>query len=106
MPHKSCDCDICLLARRLTAEKPNMTRETLAIVNILWARMEAAETELAWLKMKQSEGEAEDKDYDPEFGDERVCQCGHKYHRHFDSYEDMAPVGCKYCACDEFVEIK
>lgn len=42
--------------------------------------------------------------YNPNFGDERECQCGHQYHRHFDSYEDMAPVGCKYCECYEFVE--
>lgn len=28
--------------------------------------------------------------------------CGHPYHRHFDSYENMAPVGCKYCNCSTF----
>jgi adenine-specific DNA methylase len=42
--------------------------------------------------------------YNPKFGDERVCICGHKYYRHFDSYENMSPVGCKYCGCNEFVE--
>lgn len=42
--------------------------------------------------------------YNPNFGDERECQCGHQYHRHFDSYEDMKPEGCKYCGCCEFVE--
>ena len=42
--------------------------------------------------------------YDPEFGDDRVCVCGHPYHRHFDSYEDMEPVGCKYCDCETFKE--
>lgn len=35
--------------------------------------------------------------YDREFGDELECVCGHTYYRHFDSYEDMYPVGCKYC---------
>jgi len=40
--------------------------------------------------------------YDPDFGDHKVCGCGHEYHRHFDSYEDMNPVGCKYCDCDIF----
>jgi hypothetical protein len=35
--------------------------------------------------------------YDPAFGDDRLCECGHSYYRHFDTYEDMAPVGCKYC---------
>lgn len=42
--------------------------------------------------------------YNPEYGDNRECECGHPYHRHFDSYEDMSPVGCKYCGCYEFVE--
>ncbi len=37
--------------------------------------------------------------YNPAFGDDKVCQCGHEYHRHFDSYENMRNVGCKYCGC-------
>jgi hypothetical protein len=41
-------------------------------------------------------------EYDPTFGDEHVCTCGHTYYRHFDTYEDMRPVGCKYCSCYEF----
>lgn len=44
--------------------------------------------------------------YNPEYGDNRICCCGHKYYRHFDTYEDMAAVGCKYCPCDTFEEIK
>jgi len=35
--------------------------------------------------------------YDPNFGDEVECECGHPYYRHFDTYEEMSPVGCKYC---------
>jgi len=35
--------------------------------------------------------------YDPDYGDNRLCTCGHTYYRHFDSFEKMAPVGCKYC---------
>jgi hypothetical protein len=42
--------------------------------------------------------------YDPSFGDDRLCRCGHKYYRHFDTYEEMAPVGCKYCPCRTFEE--
>lgn len=42
--------------------------------------------------------------YDPDFGDNRICECGHPYHRHFDSYENWAPVGCKYCGCYAFKE--
>jgi hypothetical protein len=36
-------------------------------------------------------------EYDKTFGDDRECACGHPYYRHFDGYEDNAPVGCKYC---------
>jgi hypothetical protein len=44
--------------------------------------------------------------YNPLFGDEKECadpDCGHSYYRHFDSYEEMEPVGCKYCHCRSFV---
>jgi len=44
--------------------------------------------------------------YNPKYGDERVCQCGHPYRRHFDPYEHNEAVGCKYCDCMEFVEAK
>lgn len=37
--------------------------------------------------------------YDPAFGDDRTCACGHRYERHFDTYDDMRPIGCKYCDC-------
>lgn len=26
-------------------------------------------------------------------------ECEHPYFRHFDSYDEMRPVGCKYCSC-------
>lgn len=42
--------------------------------------------------------------YNPKYGDDRECECGHAYYRHFDTYEDMDPVGCKYCGCHTFVE--
>ncbi len=44
------------------------------------------------------------KKYNPNYGDNRICICGHPYHRHFDSYDNMRPVGCKYCGCNNFVE--
>lgn len=44
--------------------------------------------------------------YNPKYGDARVCKCGHAYYRHFDTYEDMLPVGCKYCECGNFKEHK
>lgn len=42
--------------------------------------------------------------YNPKYGDDRICKCGHSYYRHFDSYENMEPVGCKYCECMGFEE--
>jgi hypothetical protein len=42
--------------------------------------------------------------YNPEYGDDRECECGHPYYRHFDSYEDMDAIGCKYCGCFIFKE--
>ena len=44
------------------------------------------------------------KMYNPSYGDNRKCICGHSYYRHFDSYENMETCGCKYCGCQEFVE--
>ena len=44
--------------------------------------------------------------YNPIYGDDRVCECGDTYDRHFDSYEDNAAVGCKYCECFNFKEDK
>ena len=45
-----------------------------------------------------------DYNYNPEYGDERVCECGHVYYRHFDTYDHMSNVGCKYCGCQHFRE--
>jgi len=42
--------------------------------------------------------------YNPKYGDDRICVCGHIYYRHFDWMDDHYPVGCKYCQCFEFVE--
>ena len=42
--------------------------------------------------------------YNPKFGDARICNCGHSYCRHFDTYNDMIPVGCKHCKCWLFEE--
>lgn len=42
--------------------------------------------------------------YNPKYGDDRICACGHPYYRHFDTYEQMYACGCKYCGCFTFVE--
>jgi hypothetical protein len=40
--------------------------------------------------------------WNPEYDQGAECECGHSYERHFDSYENMSPVGCKYCCCGDF----
>ena len=40
--------------------------------------------------------------YNPKYGDEKICKCGHPYYRHFDTYDEMFACGCKYCQCLEF----
>lgn len=45
-----------------------------------------------------------ERKYNPNYGDYRKCKCGDYYHRHFDSYENNAAVGCKYCDCLTFEE--
>lgn len=45
------------------------------------------------------------KKYNPNYGDNRMCVCGHTYYRHFDPWDDMEAVGCKYCGCEEFIEV-
>lgn len=40
--------------------------------------------------------------YNPEYGDDKICKCGHAYHRHFDFWETPPRLGCKYCSCERF----
>lgn len=44
--------------------------------------------------------------YNPNYGDNRICKCGHPYNRHFDFYENGEACGCKYCGCEMFEEDK
>lgn len=46
-----------------------------------------------------------EKKYNPNYGDSRVCKCGHIYYYHFDTYEHMSLAGCKHCGCIEFEEV-
>ncbi len=43
--------------------------------------------------------------WDSERDQDEECACGHTYYRHFDSYDDMRPVGCKYCDCAIFASL-
>jgi len=46
------------------------------------------------------------KKFNPKYGDDRICKCGHPYYRHFDTYDGMEACGCKYCECYTFEEAK
>lgn len=43
-----------------------------------------------------------ERSWNPNRDQQEKCTCSHSYERHFDSYEDMYPIGCKYCECDTF----
>lgn len=42
------------------------------------------------------------RSWNPEYNESTKCMCGHTYYRHFDTYEGMYPIGCKYCDCYTF----
>lgn len=42
------------------------------------------------------------KKYNPDYGDKRLCRCGHSYVEHFDRYDNMRSGGCMYCHCATF----
>lgn len=40
--------------------------------------------------------------YNKAYNQDAKCadpECAHPYYRHFDTYENMSIVGCKYCSC-------
>jgi len=41
--------------------------------------------------------------YNPNYGDNRLCKCGHKYYQHFET-EEMIPTGCNSCDCFVFMQ--
>ena len=73
-------------------------------IRTLQRELEKQRDRIVYLERYSSVPESAPAPYDPEFGDDRICDCGHAYYRHFDTYENMAPVGCKYCHCCEFRE--
>jgi hypothetical protein len=42
--------------------------------------------------------------WNPSYDQEAICVCGHPYYRHFDSYDHMYNIGCKYCECGSFTK--
>lgn len=40
--------------------------------------------------------------FNPDYKGPTTCACDHPYERHFDPYEHMEAVGCKYCECRKF----
>lgn len=77
--------------------------EALDVLRSMAREAETVDDGKPYIDVKQTEHR---RCYNSKYGDDRVCQCGHKYYRHFDTYEDMRDIGCKYCPCDTFEEIK
>lgn len=44
--------------------------------------------------------------WNSKYDQDAICECGHFYYRHFDSYDNMFPCGCKYCGCYIFKKIE
>lgn len=44
-----------------------------------------------------------EKVWNPDYNETAICNCGHEYYRHFDSYDNNEACGCKYCRCDDFI---
>ena len=42
--------------------------------------------------------------YNPAYGDNRVCLCGHEYRHHFNSKSGTTMAVCKHCDCFRFEE--
>lgn len=40
--------------------------------------------------------------YNPEYGDNRTCVCGHKYIDHFSNERAGSVIGCRECSCSSF----
>ena len=41
--------------------------------------------------------------YDPSVGDDKICNCGHPYHMHFEVYSPSSAIECRHCGCLEFI---
>lgn len=77
----------------------------LAVADPRWAPTvqllrDAADEWQHWKEHGYSKQDAWDRTVDRD----KKCQCGHPYYRHFDTYEEMYPCGCKYCECRTFEE--
>lgn len=86
-----------------------MTATPMEIVNFIQSIMESDKLKLTPPRKTfriHRRSHNSDNAYDPDFGDDRICKCGHSYVRHFDPYDNNRFVGCKYCGCDHFTEIK
>jgi hypothetical protein len=53
-------------------------------------------SDMSYVPASSTEDEIAEQ-YDENFGDNKLCECGHPYYRHFDTYDNMSAVGCKYC---------
>lgn len=89
-------------------ENPTVDEKLVTLTDMWGVKHQAkliSDTEGPYLVYEYVEKNIE-KRYNPNYGDDRMCVCGHPYYRHFDSYDNMEAVGCKYCGCQKFIEKK
>jgi hypothetical protein len=57
---------------------------------------------VAWMD-GQDEAKVIRVEYDNNFGNHKICTCGHEYVLHFDRYRNMEPMPCQCGNCKDFV---
>lgn len=94
-----------------TWEQAEADMNGLAALKNAWPSIYAAlrekDVEIAKLNARLERYEdAEIPAHDPKLDQDAPCGrdgCSHPYYRHFDTYDDMRPIGCKYCGCIAWV---
>lgn len=84
-------------------ENPNLKKDLNTFLEVLKTKAEMInQVNPPYIITKATIKQNVHHSYNPKYGDNKECECGDPYYRHFDSYEDMYPCGCKYCGCSEF----
>lgn len=92
------------MVKDIHSPQDNLSKKHQAHAKLLWDQLNLEKNKRAALPYLEETKVVIEYTYNPEYGDNRICACGHPYYRHFDTYEQMAIAGCKYCGCHTFEE--
>lgn len=70
--------------------------------NLLRTAEKKGKKEGSWKEIKITKPRVRPPKWEENRDQNEECVCSHAYHRHFDSYGEMYPCGCKYCECRYF----